>query len=496
MATKKRLRVKGGVAHVTDNEKIKEVPLLDFARKNYYEYGMAVLEDRAVPDFRDSMIPVSRRIAWSAYDMGLRHNAKSVKSARVVGDVIGKYHPHGDQSVYGAMINMTNDNLPIALIQGSGNWGSMTEPRAAAFRYTEMRLSQFSDQVLFNKFYTPIMQFGPNFDGSMKEPMLLPCLLPIILMNGKFGIAPGATSYIPTCTTASVMKMLKAVYGGEEVTAKFLYKTLRFTSVSGGIEEMPTEPEERKKRFGIFKTFKGKAVLKSESSFDPKTRTLTITKFANHWKVESMLEKFLDIEGVQSARDDTGKKDKYAIVSVVLKKNIHPKLEKAILKHIEEKILTTRENYVLNFTERYLDDDGQAQARMKPMSLTTMVTEWLKWRIQLERDACAYWITEADRRIHRLELLMLAVDNLDIIIKMLRTKMTRPEMAEFLKKKLKISLDDAQVILELRVYQLNALEKTELIKQKKTVEAERSELKARQKKPEPYMLKQLSTFTF
>lgn len=496
MATKKKLRIKGGKAHIADNEKIKDIDLLVFARKNYYEYGMAVLEDRAIPDFRDGKIPVARRVEWSAHDMGLRHNAKSVKSARVVGDVIGKYHPHGDTSVYSTIVNMTNDNAAMPLIKGSGNWGSMTEPRAAAMRYTEMRLSKFSDQVLLDKFYTPTMEFVPNYDGSMVEPLLLPALLPVVLINGKFGIAPGATSYIPTCTYASVIKMLKDIYGGEPIESKFLYKTLRFTSLSGGIEERPTEPEDKKARMSIFKTVNGTVTLKSESKYDEKSRTLTITKFANHWKVESILEKLLDLEGVQTARDDTSKGDKYAVVTVVLKKNLLPKVEKAILNHIENKILTKRENYVLNFTERYIDDSGQAQARMKPMSLTAMVREWVKWRIELERKACAYWIGEADKRIRRLELYILAVDNLDIIIKMLRAKMTRSEMAEFLKKTLKISVEDAQVILELRVYQLNALEKIELLKQKKTVETERSDLKSRQKKPEPHMLKQLSAFTF
>jgi topoisomerase-4 subunit A len=495
MATKAKLKIKKK-AHPTDGEVIQDVNLLKFTRENYYNYGMAVLEDRAIPDFRDGNIPVARRILWSAYDMGIRSTAKAVKSARVVGDAMGRFHPHGDSSIYGTLVNMTNGNTPVSLVQGDGNWGSMTEPKAAAMRYTEMRLSKFSDNVMFNRFYTPILEFVPNYDGSMREPLLLPALLPVVLLNGKFGIAPGATSYIPTCTTDSVMKMLKGIYHGEEITAKFLYRALHFTSVSGGIEERPVEKEDRLARLGIFKGTGGTAVLKSKSSFDPKTRTLTIDRFANHWRVEKILEKLLDIEGVQEARDDSKKKQQFATVSVVLKRGLLPKMEKAILRHIENKILTSRENYVMNFTERYIDETGQAQARMKPMSMLTMLTEWVAWRTDLERKACAYWIAEADKQIRRFEVLMLAVDNLDIIFKALKQKFTRDELDAHLAKRLKITLDEARIITEMRVYQLRALEKADLLKQKKEVEAKRTELKARRKDPHKFMATQLDEFKF
>lgn len=483
-------------SHSTDREVVKDVPLLKFARVNYKKYGLAVLEDRAIPDFRDGQIPVTRRILWSTYDMGIRSNAKLVKSARVVGDVLGRFHPHGDSSVYGAVINMTNDNTPTALIQGDGNWGSMSEPQAAAMRYTEMRLSKFTDQVLFNRFYTPTIDKVPNYDGSFTEPLLLPSLLPLVLLNGKYGIAPGATAYIPACTSKSVIACLKGVYDGEELNANYLYRKLRITSVSGGIEELPTEKEARLARLDIFRNVAGRTVLKSKFDYDSKNKIMRITQFANHWRVESLLEKLLDIEGVQEARDDTDKNDKYAVVTVVLKKNILPKMEQAIVRHIESKLLTTRENYVLNFTERYIDDQGQAAAKMHPMSLVTMLTEWIKWRTELEKKACSYWITEADKQIRRLELLLLAVDNLDIIVKMLRSKLNRQQMAEYLKKHLKITVEEAQVILELRVYQLNALEKSALLEQKKKIESDRSELRKRRSNPMPYMSKQLSEFSF
>ena len=197
MAKKKSKPEKGSYREV-----IGEIDLLDFAREHYSRYGRSVLEDRAFPDFRDGMNPVNRRTLWSAYSLGIRSNSKFVKSARIVGDVLGRYHPHSDQAAYGAMVKMTNvngvvSNIPIGLFEGEGNWGSLSNSAAAAMRYTEARLSKFSDEVLFNKFYMPVVRMIPNFDSSTVEPLILPALLPLVLLNGRSGIAPVATTNIP-----------------------------------------------------------------------------------------------------------------------------------------------------------------------------------------------------------------------------------------------------------------------------------------------------------
>jgi DNA gyrase/topoisomerase IV subunit A len=491
---------------------IVEEGLLSFARRNYYEYGMSVIEDRAIPDAFDGQLPVTRRGLYSAYDMGVRSNAKYVKAARVVGDTMGRFHPHGDSSIYSSLVNMAKLNPIIPYVDGMGNWGTFSEPRPSAMRYTEMRLSKFADEVLFNKFYTPVMfneWMVPNYDGSFTEPLRLPALLPVSVLNGKSGVAPGATTDIPAFTSKSVLKTLSKIYGGEEITAKLLYNNLEFTTDHGGVEVEPATAEAKQDRMGVFKGTRGRVLFKSTTSWNERTLTLTITKFANVGSILSkpkkknddkekketgLLDRLLDIEGVADARDDSTKTDRHAVVNVVLKKGLTPKMQAAILKHIRKKILTKRENYVLNFTERYVDSEGQAAARMKPMSIVTFFTEWVKWRIELERKACAHWMVECKKRIRLLELMLLAVDNLDIIFKALKQKFTREELDHHLAKKLKIKVEEANVISGMRVYQLQALEKSKLLGKKKEEEKEFKTLETRQKKPFPFMIDQLKSF--
>lgn len=516
MATKKKVKArpefkKARSGAVVDD--ISEEGLLSFAKRNYYEYGMAVIEDRAIPDFRDGQLPVTRRSLYSAYDMNIRHNSKPVKAARVVGDTMGRFHPHGDSSIYNSIINIANTNSIVGLVDGQGNWGNYSEPGAAAMRYTEMRLSKFTDEVLFNKFYTPVMHNAmmvPNYDGSFTEPLLLPALLPIVLMNGKSGVAPGATTEIPAFTAKSLIKTLAKIYGGDDITPKMLYHTLEFATLRGGIEVEPETPEAKQARMAVFKTTRGKVTFKSTTSWNERTRELTITKFANVGRILSpkrkpgkdgkekketgLLDRLMDIEGVIDARDDSKKKERYATIVVVLKKGLTPKLTSAILKHIRKKILTKSENYVLNYTERYVDKEGQGAARMKPMSLAMMLTEWVQWRVDLERKACEHWMTECTKRIRLLELMLLAVDNLDIIFKALKQKFTREELDAHLAKKLKIKVEEANVISGMRIYQLQALEKSKLLEKKKEEEKELKTLEGRHKKPLPFMLKQLDTF--
>lgn len=484
--TKKDKKVKSAIADMQMDE-----GFLKFALDNYKTYMMAVIEDRAVPDFRDGMIPVARRVLWSMSDMNIRSTSKSVKSARVVGDVLGRFHPHGDVSTYGAMVNMTNRNSPFPFIHGDGNWGSMTEPGYAAMRYTEARLHKNADAFMFDKFYTPVMQFVPNYDGAFEEPLILPSLLPVVLLTGKMGVAPGATCRIPACTYKSLVQVLvDALENKGTVDAAQAYKVLRFTSKSGGKEILPTEKDAKAARAALFKTAKGKALLGSTYEVDEKKLKLTVTAFGDHWAMSSMIESLLKLEAVKSAVDDTAKADKYATLVVTIKPS-HKKDFQKVIKQIVDKHLTVRKNYVLNFTERYIDETGQAQARMRPMSLTQMLQEWLTYRLDLEQRACAHWVKEASKQIRKLELLIMACDNLDFLFKLLKSKADRPSMDAQIAKKFKITVDEAHVITDMKYYQLSRLEKENLQQQIRDIEKNRNELSTRREKPAPHVLKQL-----
>jgi DNA gyrase/topoisomerase IV subunit A len=475
-------------------EDILEVDMLKYSRENYYAYGMSVIEDRAIPDYRDGMSPVNRRSLWASHTAGFSSKTKVVKAARVVGDAMGRFHPHGDQSLYKAVVGMSRNSSNVALIDTSGNWGTMSDNRAAAMRYTEMRLSKFSDIVLFNKFYLPVVDYVPNYDGSSTEPLLLPALLPIVLLNGREGIAPGAATYIPTFTSKSILETLDKIYGAEKLTSKLLYKCLKFTSVFGGREKKIKDEEAIEQRMNVFKKRKGKVVLHSTSEYDERSRTLTVTKFARVSKMETLLGKLLTVAGVAEARDDSTKKDRYGTVTIVLKRESDPSKLKKLLKLINTKYLATAENYLLNFTERYTDKELQCAAKLRPMSITEMLTKWVEWRTQLEVKACAYWIAEAEKRIKHLELLMIAVDNRKLIIESLDKTCTQAELDLWLAKKLRISVEDAATIYDLRVKQLRKLEKSSLLERKKEIEKEKKDLKTRMNKPLVYMQQQLKEF--
>ena len=472
-------------------EKIKEVPLLKFARKNYYEYGISVLEDRAFPDFRDGMNPVNRRLLWASFEMGIRSNAKFVKSARIVGSTLGLYHPHGDSSVYGALVKMTNTNTAVPLFQGEGNWGSLSDKSFAAMRYTEARLSKFADEVLFNKFYTPVIDFVPNYDGSSKEPLLLPALLPIALINGRFGIAPGAQTNIPICEYKSILRALYEIYQGQEITPEYLYKTLKFRSTYGGVEEAVEDKEDKDLRESVFTSPEGKVTLYSELSYDEKNHTVTVSKFARDSDMEKLIVSLSDVEGIASVQDASSTKDYYGKLVIQFKKGLKDK-QYDLLKKYVKKELSSRESYVLNFTERYVDQTGQSAAKVVPMSLTETLTRWIEWRTALERKACQYWINEDAKEIRRLELLLQAVDLIDFILSLLKNeKLDTHQVYETYSKKAKCTVDEAKYVFSRPIISLRKLEKSDLLDQKKKVEANKAKLEKRYKNPKPFMAEQL-----
>jgi topoisomerase IV subunit A len=481
-------------------EKHIEVSLDKFAIRKYKNYGVAVLEDRAIPDYRDGMNPVNRRVLWSAYELGIRNTSKFVKSARVIGHCLGIYHPHSDTGCYGALVGMTNvgsaiNNIQCGLVQGEGNWGTLSNRSSAAMRYTEMRLSKFSDEVLFNKFYLPVVEMGPNFDSSGKEPVILPALLPIVFLNGRFGIAPGAQTNIPSFNFRSVLKTLKSIYDGEEITPKLLYKGLQVTTLFGGVERLDTATkEEKQERLAMFKGMTGRAMLYGNPVFDEKNKAIIASRFGNaKVNIERLINNIGAFSGVMNVLDDSSKGEKYGTLKVNLKRNLTTKDYAQLIKRVDAE-LSSRENYILNFTERYLDEEGQAQARMKPQSVTEAMTNWVQWRIDLERKACTYWIGEAAKQIRRLELLMIAVDNRKLIIESLDKDLDQEALEQWLAKKLKIEVKEAAIIYDLKVRQLRKLERKGLEAQMKEVKSRKKELEERKANPKPFMAQQLKGF--
>ena len=479
---------------IADELPIEEHDFYEYSEFNYLRYGMSVLEDRAIPDFRDGLNPVNRRILWSAYELGVRSTSKYVKAARIVGDTMGRFHPHGDAPIYGAMVKMTNNpgrvnNTAVALIDGAGNWGSLSSKGAAAPRYTEARLSKFSDEVLFNKFYMPVIETVPNFDSSSREPLILPSLLPVLFLTGKFGIAPGATTNIPKFNSKTLLEVLSLAYKGAELNGKLLHKHLRAVTTFGGIESKAGLKSEERKL--LFTKKKGATELRSVYTFDEDKRILEVTGFAVD-KLEPIVEKLVLAKkklGIAHVRDSSTAMSKYGILEISFKRQEAGPLKTHVRRVL--KMLTVKANFVLNFTERSINEIGQDQARVRSMSLAKTLTEWVEWRKQLEVKACAYWINEDTKAIRRLELLMIAVDNRKIIIQSLDRDGTQDDLNKWLAKKIGITPAEAGFIYDLKVRQLRALEKKSLIAQKREVVEHREGLKQRAAKPFKFMHSQL-----
>lgn len=471
-------------------------PMDDFAIKNYARYGKAVLENRAIADYRDGFKPVNRRVLWAAHSLGFNSKSKLSKAARIIGDVIGRYHPHGDTAAYDAMVKMTNlpnkvNNIRVGLIEGGGNWGSLSGQEAAASRYTEARLTKFSDEVLFNKFYMPVVQKVPNFDSTTVEPLVLPALLPIIFLNGSEGIAPGATSNIPAFEGSTVVELLGKVYGGEELTSKLMAKTLRAVVKYGGVEQEDQLKSDGRK--ALFTGKKGVINFRPVFTYDERKRMFSFTGFANY-KFEKIIEKVGAMEGVQSVHDVSKPSDRYGRLNITLKKQMdarHKRTHAAVLA-----FMNSRENYVLNFTRRTLDETGQAEATMRAMTLLTAFTNWIKWRTNLEKKACAYWIKEDDKEIRRLNLLMQACDLIDFIVKLLKDKSlkTSDDVYKAYAKKAGVEYDEAKYVMQRPIITLRNLEKGSLLEERKKVEQNKKRLESHRAKPLPHMKKQLDGF--
>ncbi len=481
-----------------DKNKIIKTNLISFANQNYESYGRATLEDRALPDYRDGLLPVTRRLLWSAHVLGVDSKSKFVKSARVIGDVIGRYHPHGDSAAYSAMVTVTNEfngainNACVGLFEGEGNWGSLTDTTNAAMRYTECRLSSFTDLVLFNKFYLPIMKKVPNFDSSTTEPVVLTALLPVVLINGSFGIAPAAQSSIPSVTGTSLLALLRSIYSGQEVTNKLLSKTLVLCTTYGGVEK--SKADDGRTQLFSADSHRGSCTMVPEYTFDRDHSRLIFTKFAKS-KFSTILEKGSTISGVQSIEDESSPNDRYGKIVFTLTKQRDQRLDKVV--QAVATFMESRSSYRLNLTRRIITETGEAGATMRAMSMVGIVKSWVNWRTSMEVAACSYWIKEDDKEIRRLNLLIQAVDLIDFIVALVKDKKlkTNDEVYAKYAAKAKIEHEEARYVLGRPIISLRNMEKANLLAKRAEVEAHKKTLESRRAKPLPHMLKQLDEFS-
>jgi DNA gyrase subunit A len=402
-----------------------------FAVKAMRAYGKEVIEQRALPDFRDGLKPVQRRILWGAHQMGLRASGGYKKSARLVGDVMGKFHPHGDSSIYEAMVNMANMSQP--LLDGQGGYGYLNE-KASAMRYTEVKLSKFADACMFSSAHIEVSELTSNYDGSEREPVILPSLVPNLLLNGTAGVAVGVTSGIPPFTAKSVLKLMRRTLDGKNVSPEWLTNNMELNYPYGGTLHDP----ERIRLF--FTTGQSAISILPDYVFDPSENTITITgggPYVNDGELAEALYKY----DVVTSIDNITESNVHLIVH--LKGDnlqaLVPKLMKAVGDNI-----TLR----LNLTERLFANDPRRTVENEVEFMTTTLPEymqkWLKWRLELETTAQAQIAANLDKRIKQSALLIHAIDHLDVLFKILREK--NADVAKRIAQELKVTVEEGEYL--------------------------------------------------
>lgn len=456
-----------------------------FAAGALKEYGSYVVEERSVPDFRDGLKPVHRYILWAMKELGLNHKSAFKKSARTIGDVLGKYHPHGDAAAYGAMVTLANTQPK--LVQGSGNWGSPVDP-AAAMRYTEARLSVFSDIFLLDSGYLKTVPQIDNFDQSLKVPLYLPATLPVLMCIGSSGIGFGIAASNPPMALDGVVNLtisaLNAHAKNKKVGPKACAKHLEISYPFGCVETSGDEAFEQ-----LVNTGKGSIKFSPQINADWSSKTIELVSYAPGFRsvdtIQKKLDKLSSLDGVSTAGDNSGRKNPKsgpmgAYYYVKTARGVSEDKFYDIADQVS-KIVEGSESYDLGFTIRHADKPNQ----FYKAGFVAYFNNWVKYRIQLERDYIQVLINEAHAEIEKLELLVFAVDHRKQILACLESK--DPDTA--LSKKLKIPLDKAKRILDLQVRKLAKLEKSVLLQKIKEIKQTVRSLKQDDANPVPRIIK-------
>ena len=434
--------------------KYKDVNIEDEMKNSYIDYAMSVIVGRALPDIRDGLKPVHRRILFSMYELGMPFNKPYKKSARVVGEVLGKYHPHGDSSVYDALVRMVQDfSLRYPLINGQGNFGSVDGDPPAAMRYTEVRMHRITEELL-KDLDKETVRFTPNFDGTLMEPAVMPSVLPNLLVNGSSGIAVGMATNIPPHNLTEVVDGIIAVIDDPELQLEDLIKIIKGPDFPTGGSIIG--------RDGIveaYETGRGKLLVRAKAVIEhqPKGNRefIIITEIPYMVNKANLIEKIADlvkekkIDGITDLRDESDR-DGMRIV-VELRRDAIPKI---ILNRLydQTQMQVTFGIILLSLVEN--------QPRV--LTLKRMITLYIEHRKRIVIARTEYELREAEKKAHILEGLKIALDHLDAVIKTIRSSTTPPEACTNLMLKFKLSEIQSKAILDMKLQRLTGLEREKI----------------------------------
>ncbi len=423
-------------------------------QQSYLDYAMSVIVSRALPDVRDGLKPVHRRILYSMWSSGLRANSKFRKSATVVGEVLGKYHPHGDSAVYESMVRMAQYfSLRYPLVKGQGNFGSMDGDSAAAYRYTEAKLSAIAEEML-QDIEKDTVDFIPNFDGQHKEPTVLPAGLPQLLLNGSMGIAVGMATNIPPHNISEVIDGVNHLIDNPQATIEDLMKFIQGPDFpTGGIIY------NKKDILEAYKTGRGKIVTRGKVDIiETKTGTfqIIVTEMTYATNKAALLEKLADlvingkIFGIKNLRDESDKDGVRVVID--LKKDAYP--QKVLNKLYS--LTDLQKNFGVNMLALI---DGIAP---QVMNLKSVLEEYIAHRKIVITRRTKFDLQKALDRAHILEGLKKALDHIDEVIETIKKSPTKEVAYVNLMKKFKLSEAQTSAILEMRLQTLAGLERKKI----------------------------------
>ncbi|HUC20462.1 MAG TPA: DNA topoisomerase (ATP-hydrolyzing), partial [Candidatus Polarisedimenticolaceae bacterium] len=422
---------------------------------SYLKYAMSVIVARALPDVRDGLKPVHRRILYVMNNMGLRYTAKYRKSAAVIGDVMGGYHPHGDSAIYDAMVRMAQEfSMRYPLIDGQGNFGSIDGDPPAAMRYTEARMARIAGEMLFD-IEKNTVDFRPNFDGFLKEPSVLPAKIPNLLLNGQMGIAVGMATNIPPHNLGELVEGVIHLIDNSEATLDELMEHVKGPDFPTGGTMFGVESIK-----AAYGTGKGSIVVRAvaEIETDKKdNQQIVITEIPYQVNKATLVDKIAElakekrITGISDLRDESNRNGIRIVVE--LKRDSYPK------KILNQLYRLTPMQGAFHVNMLALTDEGR-QPRV--LTLEMMLKEFIRHRQNVVRRRTEFELGKAKDRAHILEGLKIALDHIDEVIKVIRASRTTDQAEAGLIKQFKLTVIQAKAILAMQLRRLTGLERQEI----------------------------------
>ncbi len=440
-------------------------PLHEFTERAYLDYSMYVILDRALPHIADGLKPVQRRIIYAMSELGLAAGAKHKKSARTVGDVIGKFHPHGDAACYEAMVLMAQDfSYRYPLIDGQGNWGSMDDPKSfAAMRYTESRLTAYS-QLLLDELGEGTTEWIPNFDGTLTEPRLLPARLPNVLLNGATGIAVGMATDIPPHNLREVAAACVHLLEHPGTSVRELCKHVKGPDFPTRAEIITPRNELRK----MYET--GNGMVRMRAVYEKEGDDIVITALPYQTSGARVLEQIAaqmrekKLPMIEDLRDESDHETPTRLVLVPRSGRVDAG---ALMAHL---FATTDLEKSCRVNLNVIGTNGLPQVK----DLKSLLAEWLEWRLQTVRRRLQHRLEKVAARLHILDGLLIAHLNIEQVIAIIRRE---DEPRPVLMKRFKLSAEQADAILDLKLRNLARIEEIKIRGEQKDLKSEQADLK-------------------